>query len=250
MQPLDPITLVAIAVVVAIVLSALLLLLFATREEKFEDVLAAQRSEQEAYLARTAAAKTSKPRKKFAKGKKKYSDDGEVVEEISEPMVEETSEASAHIEGNSGFLPSGEFSKDSEVPSEEKLPIAGEKSAKERHGKKKSKKSAPKEESSVVSEGLESLEKPREDVEAVTAVDFVPTLESEPVKREDFEIEEQKPPDSSETVPSAKKTKSKSKVVKDKGPIQGECYSYHCRSSYFISNLQEKNSSHLSLDVY
>lgn len=231
MQPLDPITLAIIAVVVAVVLSALLLLLFATRDEKFEDVLAAQRSEQEAYLARSTAAKPAKPRKKFGKGKKKYSDDGEVLEEVPGPQVEETIEASTDVDEDSGFLPSGEFSKDpagDNVPSEEKMPLPEEKaspgSVKERHGKKKSKKAAPKEEiSSVTGVRHVIFDKPREEIEeVVTEVDSVPTLESEPDKTEDLEIEEQKFPESSETATSVKKSKSKTKITKDKGPIQGE----------------------------
>ena len=237
MQPLDPITLAIIAVVVAIVLSALLLLLFATREEKFEDVLAAQRSQQEAYLARTAAAKSTKPRKKLSKGKKKYSDNGEVLEEVSEPLVEETIEASADVDENE-FLPSGEFSKDPagvDVPREEKMPLSEEKpnsgAVKERHGKKKSKKSSPKE--SSVTEHV-SFDKPREDMEeVVTQMDSVPTLESEPDKIEELEIEEQKFPESNGTGPSAKKPKSKAKVTKDKGPIQGQC-SFDCNESYYF----------------
>ena len=242
MQPLDPITLAVIAVVVALVLSALLLLLFATREEKFEDVLAAQRSEQEAYFARTSAAKSAKPRKKFAKGKKKYSEDGEVLEEVSEPLVEETVEASADVDEDSGFLPSDDFSKDSgrgDVLSEEKIPLAEEKpssgAVKERHGKKKSKKAAPKEEASSVTERHVSFDKPREDVEeVVTNVDSVPSLESEPDKIENLEIEEEKFPESSETAPSGKKSKSKPKITKDKAHIQGE-FSFDCKVSYYIS---------------
>lgn len=227
MQPLDPITLAIIAVVVAVVLSALLLLLFTTREEKFEDVLAAQRSEQEAYLARTSAAKSSKPRKKFTRGKKKYSDDGEVVEEISEPMVEETVEASADGERDSG----GELPRDFDLPSDEMVsaeekPSSG--TGKDRHGKKKSKKAAPKEETSSLTERIETVEKPREDLEEPAVIeDAALTLES-PV---DLEIEEQKVPDSSETAPSVKKSKSKTKVMKDKGPIQGEI-NFGCKVSY------------------
>lgn len=223
MQSLDPITLAIIAVVVALVLSALLLLLFATREEKFEDVLAAQRSEQEAYLARTASAKPAKQRKKLGKGKKKYSDDGEVLEEISSPQVEETIEASSTNVDDEGFPPSDEDSKDRPgIQSEEKMPVPEEKpSSGAVKGKKKSKKNAPKEEPSSVTERHAIFEKPREDVEEVVAVvDVVPTVESEPEKPEDFETEEQKFPESNGTAPSGKKSKSKTKITKDKGPIQ------------------------------
>ena len=225
MQPLDPITLAIIAVVVAVVLSALLLLLFTSREEKFEDVLAAQRSEQEAYLVRSAAVKSAKPRKKFSKGKKKYSDDGEVMEEVSEPLVEETIETSHVEEDESGFSPSGKYFMEADPPDEEKVPLAEEKPStgimKERPGKKKSKKAALKEEKSSVSE---HQDKPREDVEeVVTQLDSASTLENEPGKFEELEIEEQKLPDSNETAASAKKSKSKPKPAKDKGSIQGQC---------------------------
>lgn len=222
MQPLDPITLAIVAVVVAVVLSVLLLLLFASREEKFEDVLAAHRSEREAHQSRTATVKTLKSRKKISKGKKKNSGDGE---EISEPIVEGTVDASVDIvEENSGFHPSGEFSLDFNVPSEEKLPdveqgpISGP--VKERHGKKKPKKAAPKEE--TVTERHESVEKqPREDVEEVASkIESHPILEGEHRKSENLEIEVQKLPESSETAPSVKKPKGKSKITKDKGPIQ------------------------------
>lgn len=230
MQPLDPITLVIIAVVIALVLSALLLLLFATREEKYEDVLAAQRSEEEAYLARAASAKPAKQRKKVGKGKKKYSDEGEVLEEISPPQIEETIEASA-LNADDGFLPSDEYSKDRPgTHTDEKIPLAEEKPSsgvlKERQGKKKAKKNVPKEEVVSVTE-RHAFERPREDVEeaeVVTEVDVVATVESEPDKPVDFENEEQKFPDSNGTVTSGKKTKAKTKITKDKGVIiqQGE----------------------------
>ena len=225
MQPLDPITLAIIAVVIALVLSALLLLLFATREEKYEDVLAAQRSEEEAYLARTASARPVKQRKKVGKGKKKYSDEGEVLEEISSPQVEETIEASASNADDEGFLPSDEYSKDRPgTHSDENIPLAEEKPSpgvlKERQGKKKAKKNVPKEEVVSVAE-RHSFERPREDVEEVaTEVDVVATLESEPDKPVDFEIEEQKFPDSNGTVTTGKKTKAKTKINKDKGAVQ------------------------------
>ena len=226
MQPLDPITLAIIAVVVALVLSALLVLLFATREEKYEDVLAAQRSEQEAYLARTASAKPVKQRKKLGKGKKKYSDDGEVLEEISSPQVEETIEASASNVDDDGFLPSDEYSKDRPgMHTDENIPLPEEKPTsgvlKERQGKKKAKKNVPKEEAVSVIERQASFERPREDVEeVVTEVDVVATVEGEPDKPVDFEIEEQKFPESNGTATSGKKTKAKTKTTKDKGPIQ------------------------------
>ena len=225
MQPLDPITLAIIAVVIALVLSALLLLLFATREEKYEDVLAAQRSEEEAYLARTASAKPVKQRKKMGKGKKKYSDEGEVLEEISSSQVEETIEASASIADDEGFLPSDEYSKDRPgTHTDENTPLAEEKPSsgalKERQGKKKAKKNVPKEEVVSVTE-RHSFERPREDVvEVATEVDVVATLESEPDKPVDFEIEEQKFPDSNGTVTSGKKAKAKPKITKDKGAVQ------------------------------
>ena len=232
MQPLDPITLAIIAVVVTVVLSALLLLMFATREEKFEDVLAAQRSEQEAYLAGTSASKSSKPRKKFTKGKKKYPDDGEVVEEISEPMVEETVEASADGERDSG----GELPKDFDLPCDERVPTEEKPSSgtgKDRHGKKKSKKAAPKEETGSVTERIETVEKPREDLEEPVVIqDDALTLET-PVN---LEIEEQKVRESSETVPPVKKSKSKIKVTKDKGAVQGE-FSFVCKVSYKLALL-------------
>ncbi|XP_078351007.1 uncharacterized protein LOC144635783 isoform X2 [Oculina patagonica] len=241
MQPLDPITLAIIAVVVALVLSALLLLLFATREEKFEDVLAAQRSEQEAYLARTASAKPAKQRKKVGKGKKKYSDDGEVLEEIPSPQVEETIEASATNGDDEGFPPSDEDSKDRPgIQSEEKMPVPEEKaSSGAGKGKKKSKKNAPKEEASSVTERHAIFEKPREDVEEVVAlVDVVPSLESEPEKPEDFETEEQKFTESNGTAPSGKKSKSKTKIMKDKGPIQqGDVSSKRIMEMVTSSNL-------------
>lgn len=225
MQPLDPITLAIIAVVVALVLSALLLLLFATREEKYEDVLAAQRSEQEAYLARTASAKPVKQRKKLGKGKKKYSDDGEVLEDISSPQVEETIETSASIVDDEGFLPSDQYSKDRPgMHTDESIPLPEEKPSsgvlKERQGKKKAKKNVPKEDTVSVTE-RHAFERPREDVEeVVTEVDVVATVESEPDKPADLETEEQKFPESNGTAPSSKKTKAKTKIMKDKGPIQ------------------------------
>lgn len=225
MQQLDPITLAIIAVVVAIILSALLLLLFATREERFEDVLAAQRSEQEAYLSRTATAKPAKQRKKLGKGKKKYSDDGEVLEEISPPQVEESIEASATNVDDEGYLPSDD---QSGIPSEEKIPLAEEKPSsgvvKERQGKKKSKKVAPKEEASSVTDHDRHaiFERPREVEEVVAEVNVVQTVESEPEKPEDFEMEEQKLPESNGATHPVKKSKSKPKITKDKGPIQGE----------------------------
>lgn len=225
MQPLDPTTLAIIAVVVALVLSALLLLLFATREEKYEDVLAAQRSEQEAYLARTASAKPVKQRKKVGKGKKKYSDEGEVLEEISSPQVEEAIEASASNADDEGFPPSDEYSKDRPgMRTDENIPLAEEKPSsgvlKERQGKKKAKKNVPKEEVVSVTES-HAFERPREDVEeVVTEVDVVASVESEPDKPVDFEIEGQKFPENNGTATSGKKTKAKAKITKDKGPIQ------------------------------
>lgn len=247
MQPLDPITLAIIAVVVAVVLSALLLLLFTSREEKFEDVLAAQRSEQEAYLVRSAAVKSAKPRKKFSKGKKKYSDDGEVMDEVSEPLVEETIETSHVEEDESGFSPSGKYFMEADPPDEEKVPLAEEKPStgivKERPGKKKSKKAALKEEKSSVSEPHVSFDKPREDVEEVVAqLDSASTLENEPGKFEELEIEEQKLPDSNETAASAKKSKSKPKPAKDKGSIQGEVSAKRLLELVTSSNL---NSSEI-----
>ncbi|CAH3147838.1 unnamed protein product [Porites lobata] len=248
MQPLDPITLAIIAVVVAVVLSALLLLLFTSREEKFEDVLAAQRSEQEAYLVRSAAVKSAKPRKKFSKGKKKYSDDGEVMDEVSEPLVEETIETSHVEEDESGFSPSGKYFMEADPPDDEKVPLAEEKPStgivKERPGKKKSKKAALKEEKSSVSEPHVSFDKPREDVEEVVAqLDSASTLENEPGKFEELEIEEQKLPDSNETAASAKKSKSKPKPTKDKGSIQaGEVSAKRLMELVTSSNL---NSSEI-----
>lgn len=225
MQPLDPITLAIIAVVVALVLSALLLLLFATREEKYEDVLAAQRSEQEAYLARTASAKPVKQRKKLGKGKKKYSDNGEMLEDISSPQVEETIETSPSTVDDEGFLPSDQYSKDRPgMHTDESIPLPEEKPSsgvlKERQGKKKAKKNVPKEDTVSVTE-RHAFERPREDVEeVVTEVDVVATVESEPDKPADLETEEQKFPESNGTTPSSKKTKAKTKIMKDKGPIQ------------------------------
>ena len=237
MQPLDPITLAIIAVVVALVLSALLLLLFATREEKYEDVLAAQRSEQEAYLARTASTKPVKQRKKLGKGKKKYSDEGEVLEEISSPPVEETIEASASNADDEGFL---EFSKDHPgMHTDEHMPLAEEKPSsgvlKERQGKKKAKKNVPKEEVVFMTEH-HAFERPREDVEeVVTEVDVVATVESEPDKPTDFEIEEQTFPENDGTATSGKKTKAKAKMSKDKGPIQQGELRFDCMLCCLIS---------------
>lgn len=239
MQPLDPITLAIIAIVVALVLSALLLLLFATREENYEDVLAAQRSEQEAYLARTASAKPVKQRKKLGKGKKKYSDDGEVLEEISS-QVEETIEASASNADDEGFLPSDEYSKDHPgMQTEEKIPLAEEKASsgvlKERQGKKKTKKNVPKEEVASVTERHATFERPREDMEEiVTEVDVVAAVESEPEKPVDFETEEQKFPESNGTATSGKKAKTKTKITKDKGPIQQGELRFDCKLWYRI----------------
>lgn len=239
MQPLDPITLAIIAIVVALVLSALLLLLFATREENYEDVLAAQRSEQEAYLARTASAKPVKQRKKLGKGKKKYSDDGEVLEEISS-QVEETIEASASNADDEGFLPSDEYSKDHPgMQTEEKIPLAEEKASsgvlKERQGKKKTKKNVPKEEAASVTERHATFERPREDMEEiVTEVDVVAAVESEPEKPVDFETEEQKFPESNGTATSGKKAKTKTKITKDKGPIQQGELRFDCKLWYRI----------------
>lgn len=239
MQPLDPITLAIIAIVVALVLSAFLLLLFATREENYEDVLAAQRSEQEAYLARTASAKPVKQRKKLGKGKKKYSDDGEVLEEISS-QVEETIEASASNADDEGFLPSDEYSKDHPgMQTEEKIPLAEEKASsgvlKERQGKKKTKKNVPKEEAASVTERHATFERPREDMEEiVTEVDVVAAVESEPEKPVDFETEEQKFPESNGTATSGKKAKTKTKITKDKGPIQQGELRFDCKLWYRI----------------
>lgn len=225
--------------VVALVLSALLLLLFATREEKYEDVLAAQRSEQEAYLARTASAKTVKQRKKVGKGKKKYSDDGDALEEIPSPQVEETIEESPTNVDDDGLPPSDEDSKDRpETLSEEKMPVADEKpSSGAAKGKKKSKKNVPKEEASSVTERHVIFDKPREDVEEVVAeVDVAPTVEAEPEKPEDFETEEQKFPESNGAATSGKKSKSKTKITKDKAPIQqGELRFDYSKLWYYIS---------------
>ena len=221
MQPLDPITLALIAVVIAVVLSLLLLLLFASREEKFEDVLAAQRSRLESYQTRAVATKSSKPRKKFSKGKKKNSDDRNVPEEISELIVESAGDSSPDIVGeNSEFLATNEVSQDIVEPREEKFPDAEQEPisepVKERQGKKKQKKSTPKEDNVV--ERTQPVEKPREVVEeAVSKIEYPPTLESQ-----NLEIEEQKLPERSETVAHVKISKDKTKVAEDKEPIQGK----------------------------
>ena len=228
MQPLDPVTVALIAVVIAVVLSALLLLLFTSREEKFEDVLAAQRSRLESYQTRAAATKTSKTRKKFSKGKKKHSDDRNVPEEISELIDESAGDASPDIVGeNSEFLPTNEeVSQDIVEPREEKLPDAEQgpisEPVKERKGKKKQKKNTPKEDNVI--ELPQRVETPREVVEeAETKIESPPTLESENLEIEDnLEIEEQKLPERSETVAALKISKDEAKVVEDKGPIQGE----------------------------
>lgn len=225
MQPLDPITLAIIAVVVAIVLSALLLLLFATREERYEDVLAAQRSEQEAYMARTASTKPVKQRKKFGKGKKKYSDDGEGQEEVSSLQVEETIESNVEISRSSNLdtMPDDEFLPDrpeEKIPATEEKPGSG--TAKDRQGKKKAKKAVVKEDTSSVTERHVVLDKPREVAEEMVSEVVDSTVESEPDKPEDFENEQPKPLNSSETAAPAKKSKSKPKTTKDRDPIQGE----------------------------
>lgn len=225
MQPLDPITLAIIAVVVAIVLSALLLLLFATREERYEDVLAAQRSEQEAYMARTASTKPVKQRKKSGKGKKKYSDDGEGQEEVSSLQVEETIESNVEISRSSNLdtMPDDEFLPDrpeEKIPTTEEKPGSG--TAKDRQGKKKAKKAVVKEDTSSVTDRHVVLDKPREVAEEMVSEVVDSTIESEPDKPEDFENEQPKPLNSSETAAPAKKSKSKPKTTKDRDPIQGE----------------------------
>ena len=224
MQPLDHITLAIIAVVVAIVLSALLLLLFATREERYEDVLAAQRSEQEAYMARTASTKPVKQRKKFGKGRKKYSDDGEGQEEVSSLQVEETIESNViSRSSNLDTMPDDEFLPDrpeEKIPTTEEKPGSG--TAKDRQGKKKAKKAVVKEDTSSVTERHVVLDKPREVAEEMVSEVVDSTVESEPDKPEDFENEQPKPLNSSETAAPAKKSKSKPKTTKDRDPIQGE----------------------------
>lgn len=221
MQPLDPITLALVAVVIAVVLSALLLLLFASREEKFEDVLAAQRSRLESYQTRATATKTSKTRKKFSRGKKKHSEDRNVPEEISEIIDESAGDASPDIVGeNSEFLPTNEVSQDIVEPREEKLPDTEQgpisEPVKVRQGKKKQKKTTPKEDNVV--ELPQRVETPREVVEeAEVKIESLPTLESE-----NLEIEEQKLPERSETVAAVKISKDEAKVAEDKGTIQGE----------------------------
>ncbi|XP_044163303.1 ribosome-binding protein 1-like isoform X13 [Acropora millepora] len=220
MQPLDPITLALVAVVIAVVLSALLLLLFASREEKFEDVLAAQRSRLESYQTRATATKTSKTRKKFSRGKKKHSEDRNVPEEISEIIDESAGDASPDIVGeNSEFLPTNEVSQDIVEPREEKLPDTEQgpisEPVKVRQGKKKQKKTTPKEDNVV--ELPQRVETPREVVEeAEVKIESLPTLESE-----NLEIEEQKLPERSETVAAVKISKDEAKVAEDKGTIQG-----------------------------
>ncbi|XP_067031920.1 ribosome-binding protein 1-like isoform X9 [Acropora muricata] len=220
MQPLDPITLALVAVVIAVVLSALLLLLFASREEKFEDVLAAQRSRLESYQTRATATKTSKTRKKFSRGKKKHSEDRNVPEEISEIIDESAGDASPDIVGeNSEFLPTNEVSQDIVEPREEKLPDTEQgpisEPVKVRQGKKKQKKTTPKEDNVV--ELPQRVETPREVVEeAEVKIESLPTLESE-----NLEIEEQKLPERSEAVAAVKISKDEAKVVEDKGTIQG-----------------------------
>ncbi|KAK2550781.1 Annexin A13 [Acropora cervicornis] len=220
MQPLDPVTLALVAVVIAVVLSALLLLLFASREEKFEDVLAAQRSRLESYQTRAAATKTSKTRKKFSRGKKKHSDDRNVPEEISELIDESAGDASPDIVGeNSELLPTNEVSQDIVEPREEKLPDTEQgpisEPVKERQGKKKQKKTTPKEDNVI--ELPQRVETPREVVEeAEIKIESLPTLESE-----NLEIEEQKLPERSETVADVKISKDEAKVAEDKGTIQG-----------------------------
>ncbi|XP_074631030.1 uncharacterized protein LOC141889596 isoform X3 [Acropora palmata] len=220
MQPLDPVTLALVAVVIAVVLSALLLLLFASREEKFEDVLAAQRSRLESYQTRAAATKTSKTRKKFSRGKKKHSDDRNVPEEISELIDESAGDASPDIVGeNSELLPTNEVSQDIVEPREEKLPDTEQgpisEPVKERQGKKKQKKTTPKEDNVI--ELPQRVETPREVVEeAEVKIESLPTLESE-----NLEIEEQKLPERSETVADVKISNNEAKVAEDKGTIQG-----------------------------
>lgn len=220
MQPLDPVTLALVAVVIAVVLSALLLLLFASREEKFEDVLAAQRSRLESYQTRAAATKTSKSRKKFSRGKKKHSDDRNVPEEISELIDESAGDASPDIVGeNSEFLPTNEVSQDIVEPREEKLPDTEQgpisEPVKERQGKKKQKKTTAKEDNVI--ELPQRVETPREVVEeAEVKIESLPTLESE-----NLEIEEQKLPERSETVADVKISEDEAKVAEDKGTIQG-----------------------------
>ncbi|RMX43838.1 hypothetical protein pdam_00017851 [Pocillopora damicornis] len=240
MQPLDPITLAIIAVVVAIVLSALLLLLFATREERYEDVLAAQRSEQEAYMARTASTKPVKQRKKFGKAKKKYSDDGEGQEEVSSLQVEETIESNVEISRSSNLdtMPDDEFLPDrpeEKIPATEEKPGSG--TAKDRQGKKKAKKAVGKEDTSSVTERHVIHDKPREVAEEMVSEVVDSTIESEPDKPEDFEIEQPKPLNSSETAAPAKKSKSKPKTTKDRDPIQGEVSTKRLMEMVTASNL-------------
>lgn len=240
MQPLDPITLAIIAVVVAIVLSALLLLLFATREERYEDVLAAQRSEQEAYMARTASTKPVKQRKKSGKGKKKYSDDGEGQEEVSSLQVEETIESNVEISRSSNLdtMPDDEFLPDrpeEKIPTTEEKPGSG--TAKDRQGKKKAKKAVVKEDTSSVTDRHVVLDKPREVAEEMVSEVVDSTIESEPDKPEDFENEQPKPLNSSETAAPAKKSKSKPKTTKDRDPIQGEVSTKRLMEMVTASNL-------------
>ena len=66
---------VVIAIVVVAVASLFGLVIFASKEEKFEDVVAAQKKEQEALLQslNTTANKPSKSKKKWAKIKKEKS---------------------------------------------------------------------------------------------------------------------------------------------------------------------------------
>ncbi|XP_022777542.1 myosin-4-like [Stylophora pistillata] len=239
MESVDPITLAIIAVVVAIVLSALLLLLFATREEKYEDVLAAQRSEQEAYMARTASTKPVKQRKKLGKGKKKYSDDGEGQEEVSSLQVEETIESNVEISrsNNLDAVLDVEFLPDRP---EEKIPVPEEKPSsgitKDRQGKKKSKKVVVKEDTSSVTERRVILDKPREVEEMVSQV-VDSTVDSEPDKPEDFETEQPKTLNTSEAGAPAKKSKSKPKTAKDRDPIQGEVSVKRLMEMVTVSNL-------------
>lgn len=220
MEPLDPTSLAIAAVGVAVVLSALLLLLFATREERYEDVVLAQRAGQDALQSRASSSKPTKQRKKPPRGKKKSSEHDEkgtsshFVEEVDLDVEEEK------------VRPVRETADSKLFSEEEQLkPILKE----HKEGKKKSKKRSSKDGDHAVterhahfSEGGKTRE---EEAEEEIVVEEIPDYEASIPTSETLPELFEEPVDSSEpSPPVAKKTKNKSKPhgQKDKPVISGE----------------------------
>ncbi|XP_048586365.1 ribosome-binding protein 1 isoform X3 [Nematostella vectensis] len=235
---MEPVMLAGAAVVGIVAISLVLIALFSSRDDDFDDHVALQRAGLEATVSSRSSSKTTKTKKKFVKSKKKHLDHDSYSSESAEALDQENAK---EFKDNAG---EGNSGKKSDTGGEKPKSILKEQ-------KKKGKKQVVKQEPPTPAERRAHFEDDSENVEeAITSekeeTNAIPiTIVPEPVIVQ--EITPVTEAQVSSEPPATKKSK-KQKNPKEKPTASGELSVHRLRESIKSANLSASEQQEL-IDV-